>query len=477
MVYKYSDLFRVSHQDLVKEGAFDAFLDIDSRLYVDPHLLVDVETPELVNSYNTFTSHFTDVMSLIRLSDSNNNALYRQAIKKLTFSELPNVSLGYSKSSSYGNGIGPKIAAQLALTASQIIHAGIVDPTIFELVGLIEQNVGADRISDMTISIILPDLLLFSQRVVKNLQIQSLEYKHENVNYKLPCNPSSDQPIILIPQTILRDLPVAYDWSDIDIVCSHNVTLRRSVNNTIGNTWKSATSRRIKKSELRNILLQNPDIFQDLITQYKGKCGTPYDYKTDPSSLFKWENIARDYSSLYPLSLELRANASSDDVMQLVLLICNHFKRLIENNGLNALLYDENRKLRPEKFAQLLFFGIADSYCTANNLDLSREPNAGRGPLDFKMSRGALAKVSVEVKYSTNSHLGLGFDSQLLIYNRAEQSQHSVYLIIQTFWNHRNIDEIIKNRLTRLQNGEKVPEIIVIDGQFHPSASRRQNQY
>ena len=81
--------------------------------------------------------------------------------------------------------------------------------------------------------------------------------------------------------------------------------------------------------------------------------------------------------------------------------------------------------------AQLLFYGIADAYCEANGLDLSREPNEGRGPVDFKVSRGYSAKVSVEIKYASNSKLLEGYARQLPAYNAAERTDASVYLVIE----------------------------------------------
>ena len=129
--------------------------------------------------------------------------------------------------------------------------------------------------------------------------------------------------------------------------------------------------------------------------------------------------------------------------------------------------------MKPERAPQLLFFGIADTYCVVNNLDLSREINAGIGSLDFKISKGYYSKVNVEVKYSTNTHLVTGFTKQLPAYNKAEKTDTSVYLIIQTKNSHRNIDQIIKISNDKRRNKERVPEIIVIDGRKQLSASRR----
>ena len=77
------------------------------------------------------------------------------------------------------------------------------------------------------------------------------------------------------------------------------------------------------------------------------------------------------------------------------------------------MFYDDNNKLSHEIFAQLLFYGFADTYCESNNIDLNREPNAGRGPVDFKFSRGYHSKVTVEVKYSSNNCVVHGFTTNI----------------------------------------------------------------
>lgn len=153
-----------------------------------------------------------------------------------------------------------------------------------------------------------------------------------------------------------------------------------------------------------------------------------------------------------PLELNLSKKPSLDDVYKVVEKICLHFKDLIENNGLSKLLYDDKDKRKHESAAQLLFFGIACAYCYANNLDLSPEADAGRGPVDFKISMGASIKVLVEVKLTSNNQLAHGYEKQLPIYQKAEKSQKGIYLVLyndgitKARWNKFN--ELVKNTKT-----------------------------
>ena len=120
----------------------------------------------------------------------------------------------------------------------------------------------------------------------------------------------------------------------------------------------------------------------------------------------------------------------------------------------------------------MLFFAIADSYCTANNLDISPESDAGRGPVDFKVSKGS-SKVNVEMKLSRNPKLLHGYKTQLLIYDEAEKTNNSIFFIIlldkshltkiQTVYDYKRKNETATKRL---------PEIVVVDATLKKSASK-----
>lgn len=126
-----------------------------------------------------------------------------------------------------------------------------------------------------------------------------------------------------------------------------------------------------------------------LIAAYKATPKKVYDFSEDPAGEYVWLSAAREYTEKYPLSLSQVPLETSDDVLTIAKTICNQFKTLVEDNGLSKLLYNSNGTSKHESAAQLLFYGIADSYCDANNIDLTKEGNSGRDPVDFKLSRGA----------------------------------------------------------------------------------------
>jgi len=175
----------------------------------------------------------------------------------------------------------------------------------------------------------------------------------------------------------------------------------------------------------------------------------------------------KDFSKFSPVT--------ENNILDFVLEICKSFKELIELNGLFKLLYESNKERIIEKKVQLLFYGVAFSYCNNNNIKLSPEVDSGNGPVDFNLSYGAQANVNVEVKFADNPNLESGLWSQLDIYNKAERTDKSIYLIIKTSNRHdHKIEKLVNIIKYRIESKmEKLPNIVVIDGCFKESASKR----
>ena len=90
---------------------------------------------------------------------------------------------------------------------------------------------------------------------------------------------------------------------------------------------------------------------------------------------------------------------------------------------------------------------------------MTKEGNNGRGPVDFKLSRGGGDKIVVEIKLTSNSQLLHGIDVQLPIYMKQEKTKQAIYLIIDnghskalenfiTFYN--GLDKETKDKISYL---------------------------
>jgi hypothetical protein len=177
----------------------------------------------------------------------------------------------------------------------------------------------------------------------------------------------------------------------------------------------------------------------------------------------------------YPINLDRFSNRvlSFKELKEVVNEILNQFQDLMENKGLWKELWDDNEKPRKEMTAQRLFFAVAYSYCKANNIDLTPEANAGNGPVDFKLSQGFDSKIVVEVKLSTNDKLVHGYEKQLEIYKRADDTDEGVFLLVDVGRVGNKYAEVQRVRREFLEEHEKASEIWYVDGTQKTSASKR----
>lgn len=261
------------------------------------------------------------------------------------------------------------------------------------------------------------------------------------------------------------------DRSEISDVAAFNEDVRRQWNAIVAAAAKS--KRLVSKGEIREMLLAKPKNLVDLIEVYRKAAGHKYDFDKDPDGILSWEFVGRAAAEGTPLRIDIKQPKTLDELRTVLDQIIGQFKRNTEENKLYQVLYNEDGSPRREVFAQRLFYATADTYCEANNVDLSREPDAGNGPVDFKLSSGYRGRMLVEVKKSNNSDLLRGFETQLPAYEKSEATEESVYLILRVTEGESGIKNVLALREAGAEQGKKVPRVIVIDARQKPSASKR----
>jgi len=463
-----SESLGVPSARLWKLGVFDSYLGVDSLLHVDPARLRSTRIQELRGSYKQFQGYFARILDLIAAAKPG-DALERQAIRGLIFPEIREAALGYAEASNAGRGVNLDVAKRLYATAKAIVDAGIQNPSIFEIAVLFEEKFGPDLISDMTIFLLLEDLGRFNQRVADKLGLRTVSRTVHGTKGTFVHSKSQGQAMLLIPHSVLADLPVATDWSEIDGVSAYNTSLRKRINEVVQKAW-SKRVKRLSKSDYKAVLLQHPDLLRELLSNYAKAKAEPYDFDSDPRGQVIWHRASREYAKKHPL--RLGPAHTTDEVYSVVLQICEHFKHLVEQKGLNDLLFDADDKPKIEKASQLLFFGIADSYCFANGLDISREPQTGRGPADFKVSKGYHERVIVEVKLSSNGKFLDGLTAQLPTYLHAEKAKQGIFLVIRVGEHEKKLKRIAKAYRELKVEGKSAPKLIIVDATAKLSASR-----
>jgi hypothetical protein len=106
------------------------------------------------------------------------------------------------------------------------------------------------------------------------------------------------------------------------------------------------------------------------------------------------------------------------------------FSHFVEENSGWRLLWNDNGTSRSEAAAQLLLLGIVKHYCKANDIDISRESDIGRGPVDFKVAAGHQLRALLELKLARNSRFWDGLKKQVPAYLGAEGIQDGYFIVI-----------------------------------------------
>lgn len=108
--------------------------------------------------------------------------------------------------------------------------------------------------------------------------------------------------------------------------------------------------------------------------------------------------------------------------------------------GWRLFYNDKNQTVQREKDLQILYrlvwFGTPS--------DVSTEANDGRGPVDFKISRGR-DKTLIEMKLAKNTKLEMNLKHQTEVYKAASDSQKEIKVIIYFSYSERQrVDKILK---------------------------------
>ncbi|MFC0446340.1 hypothetical protein ACFOD1_07435 [Pseudidiomarina halophila] len=468
-----SSEFGIDVAVLDKLGVVNVLLNTDTLVFIDPMLLEGSAHKEISDgAYQSYRDRFEKIIKLLSLSKAVNDVPWRNAKRLFRFSEISWTCLGYGTTVK-GSGFGKDLISSTLDTASQIVSLGVDDIDLFMALALFEEGIGPDRISDMTTNIILPNLISFSERVNQTLKVPTKQFKIGANNYNLVVNPYSDQPLIFVPKDIVRDLPIASDWSDISRVVRENEDLRERVNGHVGEIWATMTKK--DKQRLKKAALRSKEAFQQVMDMIREVEPKPYDFKSDRNGESFWTELLKQIPKEYPYDLSNYSarKLSADEVVEVVNKILGQFQDLIENKGLWKELWDENGNPRKEKASQRLLFAVAYSYCKANNIDLTPEADSGNGPVDFKISQGFDSKLVVEVKLSNNSSLVHGYEKQLETYKKADDTDLGVFLIIDIGGIGKKYSRVQKIRNDFIKEHGKASDIWYVDGNQKASASKR----
>jgi hypothetical protein len=467
----FSKYFGVGSVAFEGAGLIDPFIDVDIPLFIDPVLLEKSSNQRISNQgFEAFRNHFQGFVRLLAISKQEDDAAWKAARRQLDLREPPENGLGYGGSGRSGSSRPEDIRETIMRTSKEIIELGANDPEMISLMGFFEEGVGPDTISDFTTRVIIDVLGAITEEFCEANGVPIFENDICS-GHKLPKfknNRSQEVPLVLVPRDIVRDLPIANDWSQIEEVALLNARIRDRVNRLLGGLTKPTVADR--KAALRQAAMGSADDFNLFLATVKENVSS-YDPNLDALGYYRLKAIfANGFDGLIqtqPYNLAFGAA----EIMRLVKDTIVLFQRHVETGNLWEELWIQDKPKR-ERASQLIYYAIADAFCKANNIDISPEANMGGGPVDFKFSKGYSARVLVEMKRS-GGNVVHGYEKQLEFYKDASQTDFAIFVIMDYGDLGEKLNTIRHIRMTRMDRGERASEIIVIDATRKASASKR----
>jgi hypothetical protein len=440
----FSERFGVDPDVLESYGALDISVATDLPLFIDPFLLFnsDNDTYQALHTQIIDYLRFLKSRSVAGLDPKLISAWYR-------FAEVKQNWLGFTQDGNDGHGLGPKFAAALHAALSNLLPdfgaETVTESTHLEKLALITDRVGRDNVSDFTTNLIKHYLLTYTQTfAVTHLQpdqIQKFRVPRAAFNYNTESwatraytLPALDGDFVLL--TPLDMLTKDDTWINrSDMIGSYD-SLPDSVTDEeqralINNYFSQQLGFDPKPEDVAAAKARTIAAFPELIDLYIARKEESREEATSISAQKTNDTRAVLVDQVQIAANDLAAKTdfyskpwtSIHEALDAVVT----FKHYVEHqDGYTVINRGGGKAFATEKEVQG-FFGLL---LQRSRFDVNREPNNGRGPVDFAISAGAFDKSLIEFKLAKSGSLKRNLSKQLEIYLEANKTPHGVKVII-----------------------------------------------
>ncbi len=474
----FSDFFNVSPDDLEKYGALDVSLIADLPLFIDPFLLFNSEDSQ----YQRLHEQMIEYMQFLK-AKAERGTLPEPLIKNwYKFSEVKQNWLGYDLDGN--NGRGPGMGFARALHAS--LHTFFKDfgeekitrGRHIEKLCLISGKIGKDNISDFTTNLIKGFLLKYTEefarsyihpKLTRKVSVPRARFNYTTESWQtekfvLPWY--GNDYVLLTPEDILTRDETWISQGDLfhryeDVANSlPNEQLRWQLHNYLTSVLpKPKKGKEITRAERHTAILKVVQKYPEIIDFYIRNREDDGDEavriskdKVDRTKSVFIEQLRQFVDDLEEqgfYKLEPDSHAAAKERVR-------YLKESIENNDGYRFFYDtKGEPIEREKDLQLIF--RLTWYGTSFEVD--SEVNNGRGPVDYKISKGSADKTLVEFKLASNKQLEQNLAHQVEVYKKANKTAKALKVVL--YFTKEEFDRVtaILKRL-RLEND---PSVILID--------------
>ena len=483
----FSDFFNVSSEKIEDYGAFNMSLINDLPLFIDPFLLFGSPKEE----YRKLHNDIVEYLSFLKTKSAEGITELSQIKSWYLFPEVKQNWFGYSKVGNSGSGLGKNfgqsMSSSMHIVFDDLGKERITQSTHLEKAGLFEIGVGKDNISDFTTNLIKEFLLSYTETfAIENIDTKFLRkinvakvYFDYNLERWMPKEftlPYLDKDyVILTPRDILTKDDNWINSNDLrgDFSRIVNSIPNDQLRNEILNYFrlvlpKPPKNKKNTQKEISQAVQNTIRKFPEIIKWYiKGKEENKEGAKNiskqkveEVESVFihklsEFVELLSDKTDFY----SVKSESSFDEALKRV----NYLKDVIENNDGYRLFYIDNQPIKREEDLQIIY--RLTWYAT--DFDVNREPNNGRGPVDYAISKGSKDKTLIEFKLASNSKLKQNLAKQVEVYEKANNTDKSIKVIL--YFDASEYQKVVKTlKELKLENKSN---IIMIDAGRKISAS------
>lgn len=437
----------------------------DLPLFIDPFLLFHSEKPE----YVTLHEQMIEYLVFLRDRAAEGPVDEGQLRNWYCFPEVKQNWLGFSETGNGGAGLGVDFArnlhANLHVIFSDFGAESVTESSHLEKVCLVSDGVGRDNISDFTTNLIKDFLCRYTENfaaehlpvdAVRDVWVDRAKFNYNTQSwsrerYKLPW--VNGDYVILTPRDMLtRDdnwinrsdlisdfeqIPAAIpdDQLRASVFNYFELELHRRVRAATSIRKKGRPPRRRKereptqkeRSEAAVATMQNfPEIIDYYIRLKEMRGDEARNVSEERVLAIEYMLIEQMQALQSTLSAETDFYKIGKTTYEEAHARLAYLKDVIENKGGHRFFYDDKGcPIEREKDLHILYrlvwFGTPS--------DAGAEANDGRGPVDFKISRGR-DKTLVEMKLAKNTKLEKNLAKQVEIYQAASDARHAIKVIV-----------------------------------------------
>jgi len=480
----FSDYFAVPADTLRDYGAFNISLINDLPLFIDPFLLFNSRKP----AYKALHEGVVEYVRFLRekapqlpMGDGPLKAWF-------TFPEVKQTWLGFSLRGNAGQGLGIEFARALCKNLNFIFNdfgaEQVTSGSHIEKVCLMDDGIGRDNISDFVTNLIKEYLLAFTETFAlthlapqqrRKILVPRVEFKYTTESwaakeFELPY--IDGDYIILTPRDLLtKDQPwinrhdLVGDFENI-IEAVPNDQQRWQLSNYFESRLPNKPTAKDRKRAIEDSLKAYPTIIDHYIRVRENQSDQAVKVSIDKVTASEelYCRKAREIVGQLWEGTEFYGSPGNthDEARRRIAFL----KTVIEDQDGYRIFYDKaGVAFRREQDLQLLF--RLTWYATHS--DVNREVNNGRGPVDFKVSRGARDQTLVEFKLASNSKLSQNLANQVRIYQKANANARA-FKVILFFYEH---EETSVRKILKELKLDRDDSVVLIDARRDnkPSAS------